>query len=244
MWILISKNHIGELSSTRFGTKMEVIDQLDSIYVVVKFLDEFEATKKIPYGCFKKGTVLNPYDKVAWGVGYLGEGPFLTCEGRKSPIMAYGVWKNILMRCYPERMRYKAPTYVGCTVCDEWLNYQNFAKWFTDNYYEIGEGRMHVDKDILFKNNRVYAPDKCLIVPQRINMIFQGQRRNKETPPGILKIRDKYSSSYGGKHIGIFDTLEEAVTEHDKRQKISIVEVANEYKNRIPQTVYEALLAY
>ena len=58
-------------------------------------------------------------------------------------------------------------TYDDCVVCNEWHNLQNFAKWFEENYYEIGEGRMHLDKDIICAGNKIYNPDMCIFVPQK-----------------------------------------------------------------------------
>ena len=40
-------------------------------------------------------------------------------------------------------------------ICDNWQCYQAFRKWYDDNFYNVGTERMHIDKDILYKNNRV-----------------------------------------------------------------------------------------
>lgn len=39
----------------------------------------------------------------------------------------------MLQRCYNN----KQLSYFDCEVCDEWLCFQNFAKWYEENYYEI-----------------------------------------------------------------------------------------------------------
>ena len=39
-----------------------------------------------------------------------------------------------------------------------------------------------------------------------------------------------------------FDTLEEAAIAHNKAKKKAVIEVANEYKDKIPDKVYQALI--
>ena len=42
----------------------------------------------------------------------------------------------MIMRVYKKEEN-RNQYYKICRVCDEWHNYQNFAKWFEENYYEI-----------------------------------------------------------------------------------------------------------
>ena len=72
-----------------------------------------------------------------------------------------------------------------------WHNYQNFAQWFNENRYDV-EGRLHIDKDILYPGNKIYCPDTCLLVPQRINMLFLNKPNKRGLPNGIIKSSDKY----------------------------------------------------
>lgn len=51
-------------------------------------------------------------------------------------------------------------------MCDEWKNSRyTFAEWYSSNYYECSGERMTVDKDLLNRGNKEYAPDKCCILP-------------------------------------------------------------------------------
>lgn len=52
----------------------------------------------------------------------------------------------------------------------------------------------------------------------------------------------KYSVRYNHKHLGTFNTIEEAAIAHDKAKKKAVIEVANEYKDKIPDKVYRALI--
>ena len=62
----------------------------------------------------------------------------------------------MLRRCYDEKYHQKEPTYIGCTVCDEWRYFLNFEKWYEDNWYDIEGETMCLDKDILVKGNNLY----------------------------------------------------------------------------------------
>ena len=52
----------------------------------------------------------------------------------------------------------------------------------------------------------------------------------------------RYSARYGGNHIGNFDTLELAVQAHDIEKKKALKELAEEYKEEIPDKLYKALI--
>ena len=109
--------------------------------------------------------IKNPYHPAVYGIGYIGEG-----EGEKGRV--YNIWKKVLQRCYSKEYHIKKPTYIGCSVVKEWLNFQNFAKWYKKNYKpETMEG-WHLDKDILVKGNKIYSPETCCFVPADINSLL------------------------------------------------------------------------
>ena len=118
-------------------------------------------------------------------------------------------------------------------VCDEWLNFQTFAKWHDENYYEVNE-RLHLDKDILIPGNTLYAPDRCLLIPQRINELFTCKVNGNGLPVGIYKTSaGRYNSSYNGKNIGTFDGY---YITNGKAMKIKCTKSA-----RDAQTIYKDL---
>lgn len=66
------------------------------------------------------------------------------------------LWNNILQRCYDPKLHTKEPTYIGTECYNEWLNYQAFAKWYENNFYEIEGEKMELDKDLLSKDGKIY----------------------------------------------------------------------------------------
>ena len=80
----------------------------------------------------------------------------------------YNIWNAMLQRCYSDKYQAKNPTYVGCSVCDEWLLLSTFKIWFDANYRD----GMELDKDILITGNKVYGPAACRFVPHHINRLL------------------------------------------------------------------------
>ena len=77
---------------------------------------------------------------------------------------------------------------------------------------------MHLDKDILFAGNKIYAKDKCLLVPQRLNMMFMNKSNNRGLPNGIKKYKSGYLAKYNQEELGIFPTVEDAYYEQTKKK--------------------------
>lgn len=224
---------------------MKIIDYKNMNDVTVEFQNEFKSISHIYYQNFKSGNVLDNYTRNIFGVGYVGEGKY-KCSKNGIHYAQYSVWYALLERCYKEATRKKYPSYEGCTVCEEWLNFQNFSQWYYDNIYDSGDGgRMHIDKDILVKGNRIYSPDTCIMVPQRINMIFMNKTNKWNLPSGIrMSKTGKYITSYNGKHLGTIDRLEDAIYAHGTEKRRCIKEIVEEYEDKLPQKVREALLAW
>jgi len=78
----------------------------------------------------------------------------------------------MLERCHSPQMLKKNPTYIGCSVCSEWHDFQVFCEWFYDNYIE----GYHLDKDIKVDNNKIYSPETCLFVKAGDNSIKANAR--------------------------------------------------------------------
>lgn len=209
----------------------------------VEFLDEHHFIKpRTTYSNFIVGAIKNPFDKIVQRRGYIGIGPYPTDRDGYKEI--YNCWHNMLDRCYDDRLQDENRSYFGYVECvPEWFNYQEFARWFEENKYAV-DGRLHIDKDILYPGNKIYSPYHCLLVPQRINMLFLNKQNSRGLPNGIMKKGDLYYASYNKKHLGVADTIEEAYELYANEKKKAIVAVAEEFKHIVPTKVYEALMSY
>lgn len=240
---------IGEVSYNKQGTKGEII-QYDKNYnhITIKINDDDNEILETTYDKFQKGLFKSyKYSKIINGIGILD---MPKSEFRNTDRKCYNMWRGMLERCYNPSPKYVA--YKDCTVCDEWKKYSNFSKWFRENYYEIDGEIMALDKDILHKGNKIYSPNSCCIVPQRINSLFINWKNKKDNdiPTGIrLRDNGKYyvKTQIGGLNddlfpSGTFDSLEEAF-EYRKAQKLlGIKLIAEKYRNYIPTSVYDAII--
>lgn len=165
----INSVKVGQKFTNKFG-EYEVIERNDGAWYTVKFSDGF--VKKATDKSIKEGGIKNPYTPFVKGVGYIGEGKFYCREGRNYK-PEYEVWSGMLKRCYDVEFQARNKTYIGCYVDASWLNFQNFAEWYTSqpNY---GNRQYHLDKDLTVLGNKVYSPSTCRLIPQEINSLFTG----------------------------------------------------------------------
>ena len=235
-------SRVGEIENNRFGTEMKIVKYDGYNDVTVEFQDEHHYRLHTTYTNFKRRQALNPYDRSVFGVGYLGEGNHSTGTSKKRT-QEHRVWRGMLERCYSEKYKEDNKSYYGiATVCDEWKCFQKFAEWYNNNKYEV-DGRLHLDKDILYPENKIYSPQTCLLVPQRINMLFMTRPNKSGLPNGVRKeSKGTFSAVYNGKNLGKFDSIKDAETAHYKAKLEAIKQVAEEYKEIIPQKVYDALI--
>lgn len=75
-------------------------------------------------------------------------------------------------------------------------------------------------------------------------MLFLNKPNKRGLPNGIVKYSDKYLVKYCGVEYGYRNTLEDAFELYAKVKKDAIINIANEYKEIIPQKLYDALLKY
>lgn len=194
----------------------------------------------------------NQVERTNYKVGYLGTGEYKSRENGKKT-REYETWRKMLTRCYSDIYKKSRSTYNECSVCDEWLNFQNFAEWYGKNYYEIPGQRTELDKDILQKHNKVYSPTRCVFVPQRINALFIS-RKNDRGPYaiGVIKVTNRKnlfmarcSDGTGTqKTVGYFKTELETFIAYKEFKERIIRKTAEEFRDRIPEKLYNALMKY
>ena len=239
----------GEVGYNNDGEKMIIVRCGDAKDISVQF-DDGTIIEHRTYGDFKKGKIKNPFFPNVYGVGFIGVGRFKSRDANGKLTKCYTTWVSILERCYSSKFQEKYPTYKGCTVCEEWWNFQNFAEWYYSHYYEIEGQRMNLDKDILHKGNKIYSPNTCVFVPQFINTLFiKRDNERGNCPVGVYKFRDKFRaqlSKGNGKQIylGTYTTANEAFQAYKQAKEDYIKQIAEKYKSQIPQKLYDALMNY
>lgn len=240
---------LGERRQNTYGSWMTIIEYNSYANITVSFDTGYQSFHKT-YDSFCKGKIKDPFFPHVWGVGYIGIGNHKIKEGKKNTV-AYAKWSSMLDRCYSDKMDNRNFVYKDCKVCEEWLCYQTFADWIDENYYEIPGQIMCLDKDILEKNNKIYCPEKCCIVPNDINsMLVTSKRTRGIYPIGIHKKKENYKYNvqiYNNNktlYLGNYNSIEEAFNVYKEKKEELIKERAEKYKKYLPSKVYNALLNY
>lgn len=140
-------------------------------------------------------------------------------------------WRRMIERAYCPNYKAARPTYVGVTVCDDWLRFSGFKSWMMEQDWE---GK-HLDKDILIPGNKIYAPDRCLFVTKEINNLLNDHARGRgKYPQGVSwkKGHKKYYAAISinnvDKHLGSYDTVEEASQVYRDAKSAHVRAVADE----------------
>ena len=187
--------------------------------------------------------------KLVYGVGINDYGGNIKYNHVHIP--SYHTWVQMLNRCYSKDYLAKHPTYRGCSVCEEWWSFSNFKKWFDDNYIE----GYSLDKDILFKHNKLYSPKTCCFVPSEINVLLCKSDANRgRMPIGVYERKLVNGSSYmaylnknGSRiNLGTFYSVEDAFKSYKQAKEAYIKDMATQYykDGKITENVYNALMRY
>lgn len=153
----------------------------------------------------------------------------------------------MIHRCYNDKFHERQPQYKECSVCEEWLNYSNFKVWYEKNKY--GEAQLDLDKDILFKKNKIYDPAHVVFVPHEINTLFIARDKCRgDLPIGVYfdKSQNKYRACINvdgkRKKLGAFDNSDAAFERYKECKEKLIQDMAEQYKGQIPDKAYRAML--
>ena len=244
------KDILGKEFTTNRCGKCIVVDYVDRHNVYVAFKD-YQNVVNCRLCNLMKGEVTNPLQPLRYGKGYLGIGRHSFKDKKVASL-----WSGIMTRSFNLNFKGKYPTYKDVEVCEEWLNFQNFAEWCYNQkfffFFDKNNEPYELDKDILVRGNKVYSPKTCTFVPKEINNLFKfSNRQNKKNPLGVhlKKSLNKFGASCknsnGSKiHIGYFDTKDEAFFAYKKVKECAIKLVAEKYRGFIDHNTYQAILGW
>ncbi len=173
-------------------------------------------------------------------------------DGIKLKVCA--LWENIRVRCQllPEMDESRFGKYADVKVCEEWLDYQNFAEWaYNVDYFERG---WQLDKDLL-SNENIYSPDTCVFLPVEINNILNTKTRKRgELPMGLSwqtpkkrVINVQFVCKYPQFTVREYlepSQIEEGFQIYKKAREAYVQFLAEKYKDRLDPRAYKALKEY
>lgn len=195
---------------------------------------------------------------LVYGVGVSEDGKYKrseTINGVSNKTPEYELWKNMLARCYSKAMNKNRPRYVGCEVSDNFKNFQWFAEW-CNNQVGFGLKNYTLEKDILFKNNRIYSEDTCRFAPISINGLFaRTNKRRGSLPIGVTfnKKTQKYKAQCGNVvskdntdkgYIGEYFEIKDAFLAYKTKKEELIKYEAEKFRGSIADDLYIALINY
>ena len=240
-------NVVGERYKTNLFGWLEIIDYKGTYECTIKFDNTGTILEKIFYTNIKTGSVKDPYAPITFGVGYMGNGEYISrgSDGDKTP--AYKSWSKILDRCYRVNRSIRNKSYIGCTIADEWKCFQNFAKWHEDNFKPHMK-EWDLDKDLFVKDNRIYSPSTCCFIPQEINKILIRRSDNKNAPMGAIFKNGKFIVRMykDGKRLplGSYNNAEQASMVYKTAKEDYIKELAERWKPYLDIRAYNSLISY
>ncbi len=174
-------------------------------------------------------------NKLVWGVGVNDLGyrtqvfEDVTKNGGKRVQKAvfkckyYAAWNRMLERCYSKKFLESNPSYIGTSVCSEWLYASAFKEWMEQQDWE---GKS-LDKDIIAPGSKLYSPETCAFVLKATNSFVTACDASRgEYPTGVnlFKRTGKYQArcqnpfTVKGEYLGLFSTQEEAHEAWRKRK--------------------------
>lgn len=163
-----------------------------------------------------------------------------------SKYVCYITWVNMIKRCYDTKFACKIPTYHGCEICDEWLVFSNFKKWYDANHIEGYE----IDKDVLcryYGMPKYYSPQTCRFVPHYLNsaiLLCNGGRGKYPIGVSFNKLVKKFechicNGKEGRINLGLFTNPMDAFAAYQRafRKKVNAL-ADNAYKQGIIDSEY------
>ena len=147
---------------------------------------------------------------LVYGIGFNNcASTYIDENGKTKNLPQYNLWLFMLRRCYCPKFQAKNPTYIGCSVCPEWITASGFYRWLADQSNWWGKA---VDKDVLIPGNKFYSPDTCVMAHKSVNGLLLDRKAARGSYPiGVYfdKQKRKFPAqlSINGErqHLGKFD---------------------------------------
>ena len=242
------KDCVGKVCKSKSSGGFKVLKYNDSKNVEIQFLKTgFETSATLDN--IRNGSVKDPYSASVYDVGISGTKYPPTINGVKTK--EYGLWQNMLERCYSDTFKKKRPTYEGCEASENFKSFEYFYEW-CQNQIGFGNEGWHLDKDLLTKGNKVYSEDSCIFIPNEINLLLTKRTTSRgkhligvcwhNASKSFIAMVNKNKGKQ--EYLGCFKTELEAFNAYKQAKEAFVKEQANKWKGKIDDRAYEALINY
>lgn len=184
-----------------------------------------------------------------------------TEDGKVKIHSDYNQWSAMRKRCFLEGRDGYDKKYYGDCYCSE--SFKNFDKYLEWAKKQVGflcrdeKGKLwQLDKDFLFKGNKLYSEDTCVFIPQRLNKFITLRQRNRgDFPLGVVynpQMREGNRYQVSGcfkelglpKRLGSFPTPEIAFETYKLAKEKLAKQLANQYKGTVDERVIDMLNSF
>ncbi len=238
-------NRTGETNISNEGCVVKIVEYNNRSDIIVEFQDEHKYNVHTTYQAFKKGKCKNPFSPSVYGHGYLGVDkngniPKTTelKDGKYVTTWEAIKWRSMLQRGFDNKLKEKNLTYKDVTCCNRWLCFANFLEdleLLKQEYNWDDDEKLNLDKDILYKGNKIYSLENCVLVPDYINNLFvKGDNNRGRCPIGVSyhKGAKKYQAycriNRKQIRIGYYNTIEQAFSAYKIAKENEIKRMAND----------------
>lgn len=167
------KAMIGCYFRTNQGYLIRIIGGTNLSNLSYQFQDEFGYIGQTTIRNIRKGEIRNPYHRNECG-GYIGVGAY------KASGPLYKLWYSMISRGTGVKSKYSGfdNLYKDSMVCNEWLNFNMFADWYTKAISKKNPNYQYIiDKDLLFplyknqtNNIKLYSPTTVVLIPKDLSL--------------------------------------------------------------------------
>lgn len=240
------RKYVGKVFPTKNYGNLKITKYTNNSNIEVLFIDTGYVTTT-ELGKIKSGKVRDLMRPTIYGIGIIGTKYPVSQNGIK--LTEYTIWQSMLQRTCCDKWKKRYPTYQECTVSENFKSYEYFYEW-CHRQKGFGHCNYELDKDILFKGNKLYGEDTCCFVPSQINQLFSRITNYKRTlPVGVyLTGVNKYysmTSTYSGIRISpVYNTVEEAFNFFKLNKEENIKYYANLWRDFLDPKVYDALMGW
>jgi len=248
----------GQKFTTKSGWVGTIIKYNSCYSVVVEWQDG--SLEEHTAGLIEGGHIKPPYQPSLCGVGYFGQGRFVTGLKKKgeeiAPQVIYNYWQRMIVRCFSpkEVIKRSGATYLNVEICNEWFNFQNFAEWaLSQPNWDFGN---ELDKDLLGTGYE-YSPENCTFLPSDVNIFLSDSyaRVEHDLPKGVQYLKPgtigakigyvaRCHTDKGREYLGYYDDPMSAFKVYKAAKESYAKVLAERYKHRLTDAAYEKLFNF
>lgn len=184
--VISGKLQKGDIIESNTNGRFVVVNVMPN-KATVRFL-ETDAVVTAEKANLLAGKVCDPLKKTVCGIGYLG---YSKHSKKLEPAVRKRIfqrWTGMMRRCYDKSSR-RFKNYKDCSVAEVWHSRGAFTDWcWETNPKGLGQ----LDKDMRVSGNRVYSPETCMWVTNRLNSVLHAPHQRYSTPRGVLLVDGIY----------------------------------------------------